>query len=139
MAHKYSIVSKPVAPEVTISVESVDIWSSTPPVTQSSSSQVPFEKMLITNSAAAGSVSIEDRDRGVDITIPIRNRKRKRKRKHRQQHRHNHHYHQSKNRRDPDHQRFRHDNRICRFRLIDHCSWPQCNKACPRLFNPFTG
>nr|CAG4643802.1 EOG090X02ZJ [Lepidurus arcticus] len=24
-------------------------------------------------------------------------------------------------------------------RLIDHCSWPQCNRGCPKLHNPITG
>lgn len=27
----------------------------------------------------------------------------------------------------------------CHEWLIDECSWPQCNRACPRLQNPFTG
>lgn len=22
---------------------------------------------------------------------------------------------------------------------MDECSWPQCNRACPRLHDPFTG
>lgn len=66
-------------------------------------------------------------------------RKRKRKRKHRQRHHHmknrrlraerNHHHHHTG----------RHENKICRHRLMDHCSWPQCNRACPRLYNPLTG
>jgi len=24
-------------------------------------------------------------------------------------------------------------------RLIEKCSWPQCNKSCPKLLNPMTG
>ncbi|XP_048512534.1 palmitoleoyl-protein carboxylesterase NOTUM isoform X2 [Athalia rosae] len=27
----------------------------------------------------------------------------------------------------------------CQFRLIERCTWPQCNHSCPRLHNPFTG
>jgi hypothetical protein len=27
----------------------------------------------------------------------------------------------------------------CRYKLIDHCSWAQCNRGCPRLYNPLTG
>lgn len=27
----------------------------------------------------------------------------------------------------------------CRVHLMDSCSWPQCNRSCPRLYNPFTG
>lgn len=27
----------------------------------------------------------------------------------------------------------------CTHKLIDHCSLPQCNAACPRLYNPYTG
>jgi hypothetical protein len=28
---------------------------------------------------------------------------------------------------------------LCHHHLVDHCSWPQCNRGCPRLHNPFTG
>ncbi|RWS28763.1 palmitoleoyl-protein carboxylesterase NOTUM-like protein [Leptotrombidium deliense] len=28
---------------------------------------------------------------------------------------------------------------LCDHHLIDSCSWPQCNRGCPRLHNPFTG
>lgn len=28
---------------------------------------------------------------------------------------------------------------ICRQRLIERCSWPQCNQLCPKLHNPYTG
>ncbi|KAK0084685.1 hypothetical protein PV325_006595 [Microctonus aethiopoides] len=27
----------------------------------------------------------------------------------------------------------------CNFRLIERCTWPQCNHSCPKLHNPFTG
>ncbi|BET00789.1 Pectinacetylesterase [Nesidiocoris tenuis] len=27
----------------------------------------------------------------------------------------------------------------CRHRLVERCSWPQCNHSCPKLHNPFTG
>lgn len=27
----------------------------------------------------------------------------------------------------------------CKHKFIDKCSWPQCNRECPRLRNPFTG
>lgn len=27
----------------------------------------------------------------------------------------------------------------CHFRLIERCTWPQCNHSCPKLHNPFTG
>ncbi|XP_046671188.1 palmitoleoyl-protein carboxylesterase NOTUM [Homalodisca vitripennis] len=27
----------------------------------------------------------------------------------------------------------------CQHRLIERCSWPQCNHSCPKLRNPFTG
>ncbi|XP_014677628.1 PREDICTED: palmitoleoyl-protein carboxylesterase NOTUM-like, partial [Priapulus caudatus] len=39
---------------------------------------------------------------------------------------------------DFDH-RWRLHNSRCRHRLIDRCAWPQCNQACPKLRNPFTG
>lgn len=28
---------------------------------------------------------------------------------------------------------------LCHHRLVDECTWPQCNAKCPRLRNPFTG
>lgn len=28
---------------------------------------------------------------------------------------------------------------VCQHRLIERCSWPQCNHSCPKLHNPFTG
>ncbi|XP_022706381.1 palmitoleoyl-protein carboxylesterase notum1-like [Varroa jacobsoni] len=28
---------------------------------------------------------------------------------------------------------------LCHHRLIDECTWPQCNSRCPPLLNPFTG
>lgn len=28
---------------------------------------------------------------------------------------------------------------LCYHWLVDECSWPQCNRACPRLHDPFTG
>ncbi|KAG8178958.1 hypothetical protein JTE90_013114 [Oedothorax gibbosus] len=28
---------------------------------------------------------------------------------------------------------------LCEHWLADECSWPQCNRACPRLHDPFTG
>lgn len=28
---------------------------------------------------------------------------------------------------------------LCHHALVDTCSWPQCNRSCPRLHNPFTG
>nr|CAG4651670.1 EOG090X02ZJ [Triops cancriformis] len=28
---------------------------------------------------------------------------------------------------------------VCQSRAIDHCSWPQCNRGCPKLHNPLTG
>lgn len=27
----------------------------------------------------------------------------------------------------------------CQQRLIERCTWPQCNHSCPKLHNPFTG
>ncbi|KAF4521430.1 hypothetical protein B566_EDAN010587 [Ephemera danica] len=27
----------------------------------------------------------------------------------------------------------------CQFRMVEKCSWPQCNHSCPKLHNPFTG
>nr|CAD7607635.1 unnamed protein product [Timema genevievae] len=27
----------------------------------------------------------------------------------------------------------------CQQRLVERCSWPQCNHSCPKLHNPFTG
>lgn len=29
--------------------------------------------------------------------------------------------------------------KMCQYHLMDHCSWPQCNRGCPRLYNPLTG
>nr|CAG4650015.1 EOG090X02ZJ [Sida crystallina] len=28
---------------------------------------------------------------------------------------------------------------FCQHRLVDRCTWPQCNRVCPKLHNPFTG
>lgn len=28
---------------------------------------------------------------------------------------------------------------FCSHRLVDRCTWPQCNRVCPKLHNPFTG
>ncbi|KAK9498545.1 hypothetical protein O3M35_003154 [Rhynocoris fuscipes] len=28
---------------------------------------------------------------------------------------------------------------FCKQRLIERCSWPQCNQLCPKLHNPYTG
>ncbi|GFS74372.1 palmitoleoyl-protein carboxylesterase NOTUM [Nephila pilipes] len=28
---------------------------------------------------------------------------------------------------------------LCYHWLVDECTWPQCNRACPRLHDPFTG
>lgn len=33
----------------------------------------------------------------------------------------------------------RHCNQDCHFRMIERCTWPQCNHSCPKLHNPFTG
>ncbi|CAG0879224.1 unnamed protein product [Cyprideis torosa] len=30
-------------------------------------------------------------------------------------------------------------NGVCRMKLIDTCSWPLCNRSCPRFSNPLTG
>ncbi|XP_059488016.1 palmitoleoyl-protein carboxylesterase notum1' [Neocloeon triangulifer] len=27
----------------------------------------------------------------------------------------------------------------CQFRVVERCSWPQCNHSCPKLHNPYTG
>jgi len=27
----------------------------------------------------------------------------------------------------------------CKARHVDVCSWPQCNRSCPKLHNPMTG
>ncbi|KAG8225569.1 hypothetical protein J437_LFUL002086 [Ladona fulva] len=27
----------------------------------------------------------------------------------------------------------------CSYRLMERCTWPQCNHSCPKLHNPFTG
>lgn len=27
----------------------------------------------------------------------------------------------------------------CHLHLLDDCTWPQCNRACPKLINPYTG
>ncbi|XP_024085339.1 uncharacterized protein LOC106665292 [Cimex lectularius] len=36
-------------------------------------------------------------------------------------------------------QKFGLHNDSCKMRLIERCSWPQCNHSCPKLHNPFTG
>jgi len=35
--------------------------------------------------------------------------------------------------------RLHHDVDACYHRAVDACAWPQCNVACPRVRNPFTG
>ena len=35
--------------------------------------------------------------------------------------------------------RLHHDVDACYHRAVDACAWPQCNLACPRVRNPFTG
>lgn len=55
-------------------------------------------------------------------------RRRKRKRKHR--HRHNNNF--NKRSKFPY-------GKFCRYHYIDNCSWPQCNRGCPKYYNPITG
>ena len=121
--------------------EQVPIISPSPSIT----SQIVPVPVLIADSHTVTPLE-GNRTRGSDAVGAAHDgsRKRKRKRKHRQRHhhmknrrlraerRHNHN-------RDHHHTVGRHENRICRHRLIDHCSWPQCNRACPRLYNPLTG
>lgn len=123
--------------------------SNTPPVM--SETEAPVNKNVTANTLSIGS-------EGGRTPVPMSEvvpedgsarRRRKRKRKHRQHRRdrvkhrrfraqrHNHHHQHQLSRSERG--RGRHDNRLCRHRLMDHCSWPQCNQACPRLFNPLTG
>lgn len=37
------------------------------------------------------------------------------------------------------HRWLHHSRDMCSHALVDRCSWPQCNRSCPRLHNPFTG
>ena len=32
-----------------------------------------------------------------------------------------------------------HHKNSCKHHLIDNCAWPQCNLACPKIRNPFSG
>lgn len=61
-------------------------------------------------------------------------RRRKRKRKHNNRHNRHHvqNYNQKKGR------KFAYG-KYCRHHFMDSCSWPQCNRACPTLYNPLTG
>lgn len=45
------------------------------------------------------------------------------------------HQHRHKNQRVTP----RRDPKKCRLRLLEKCSWPQCNHSCPSLTNPVTG
>lgn len=45
------------------------------------------------------------------------------------------HQHRHKNQKEPS----RRDPKKCSLRLIEKCSWPQCNHSCPALTNPVTG
>ncbi|KAK5650413.1 hypothetical protein RI129_001442 [Pyrocoelia pectoralis] len=31
------------------------------------------------------------------------------------------------------------NSKVCSHRRLERCTWPQCNRSCPRLHNPFTG
>lgn len=57
--------------------------------------------------------------------------------KQRKKRRNNHKNHD--NRRVPHHRRKSAEPERCSLRLLERCSWPQCNHSCPALTNPLTG
>lgn len=118
--------------------EQVPIISASPPIT---SQIVPVPASLLDPQTVAQVDGNRTRgsDSGVTQDSP---RKRKKKRKHRHHRMKNRRMRADKNQthsRHHHHHSGRHDNKICRYRLMDRCSWPQCNRACPRLYNPLTG
>lgn len=66
-----------------------------------------------------------------------RNRAKQQRRKNEVNNLNNHpsHQHRHKNQRLTP----RTDPKKCRLRLLEKCSWPQCNRSCPALTNPVTG
>ncbi|XP_071038282.1 palmitoleoyl-protein carboxylesterase notum1 isoform X2 [Parasteatoda tepidariorum] len=68
--------------------------------------------------------------------------KRKQRRKERKRKRQNRNKKRKKNSRK-EYLRVRHrwtlHEDLCYHWLVDECTWPQCNRACPRLHDPFTG
>ncbi|GIY51208.1 palmitoleoyl-protein carboxylesterase NOTUM [Caerostris darwini] len=71
-----------------------------------------------------------------------RRKQRRRERKRRRQNKNNNKKKKKKNSRR-EYLRVRHrwtlHEDLCYHWLVDECSWPQCNRACPRLHDPFTG
>lgn len=43
------------------------------------------------------------------------------------------------NRRMPHHRKKFAEPERCSLRLLERCSWPQCNLSCPNIYNPLTG
>lgn len=65
------------------------------------------------------------------------NRQNNKENKQRKKRRNNHKNHD--NRRMPHHRRKSAEPERCSLRLLERCSWPQCNHSCPALTNPLTG
>lgn len=89
-------------------------------------------------------VSYSSQSTHTNIPIVEKIRKKKRKRKHRR--RHQHLNSTSRNKRTTKERLFNHERHrwlmhedLCHHWALDSCSWPQCNRDCPKLHNPFTG
>lgn len=66
------------------------------------------------------------------------NNERRRNNENKRKKRRNHHKNHD-NRRMPHHRKKFAEPERCSLRLLERCSWPQCNHSCPALTNPLTG
>lgn len=72
-----------------------------------------------------------------DNNSPQNNERRRNKENKRKKRRNNHKNHD--NRRMSHHRKKFTEPERCSLRLLERCSWPQCNHSCPALTNPLTG
>ncbi|RWS16397.1 protein notum-like protein [Dinothrombium tinctorium] len=78
-----------------------------------------------------------------NVHLVERIRRKKRKRKHRRRHQQHSSLRNKRSSKDgrwnSERQQWFIQRDVCNHFLIDSCSWPQCNRGCPKLHNPFTG
>lgn len=72
-----------------------------------------------------------------DNNSPQNNERRRNNENKRKKRRNNHKNHE--NRRTSHHRKKFTEPERCSLRLLERCSWPQCNHSCPALTNPLTG
>lgn len=78
-----------------------------------------------------------NRNRNNNNNAPNNNERRRNNENKRKKRRNNHKNHD--NRRMSHHRKKFAEPERCSLRLLERCSWPQCNHSCPALTNPLTG